>query len=96
MKTQTIDPSLTRRVWRKLLSGSGDRPTIGSIIQIQPNELIRDRDGRKLAEGWTGHLVYAEIVSIGAHWSDQPHGQSGWHCELEFECPEYLAAKELA
>jgi hypothetical protein len=44
---------------------------------------------------WTGLHVEAKIIEIGAHWSDQTHGCSGYHVRVQFEVPEQYANREF-
>lgn len=82
METKTaIDMA---QIWRRL----GGRPEVGETDMIDVHERMAD------GAGYLG-LVHAKIVAVGAHWSDQPAGQSGWYVQWEFVRPEKWSGKEL-
>ena len=52
---------------------------VGQVINVGVWDRITDPDGRPLGDALVG-TAECRIVSVGSHWSDQPHGWSGrWY-----------------
>lgn len=71
------------------------RPELGHCVTLPAELEIVDEDGGcsyydPRAEGLIG-----TAVEIGAHWSDQPHGRSGWWVTYEVEVPASLRGERL-
>ena len=80
------------RIWRQLRCYRGC-PSVGDRYDIVLEELIRDEDGEPLGTASTNYdPVPAVVTAVGSHWSDQPHGQSGWWVEFEFTIPADVVA----
>lgn len=72
-----------------------------TIHNYQPRYAVPvlDKQGQPVP-GWSsnellGLHVDATIIEIGAHRSDQPHGQSGYNVRVQFEVPEQYAGMEF-
>ncbi len=81
------------RVWRQVRE---DRvPAIGVLVEIEPELLLLDDDGQAIGTARCDSPVRARVVRIGAHWSDQPNGRSGYHVLLELTQPARADGREL-
>ena len=56
--------------------------SVGQIINIAICDRIMDDDGRPLGDALVG-TADCRILSVGSHWSDQPHGQAGRWYDVE-------------
>jgi hypothetical protein len=72
-----------------------------TLHRYQPRQTVPvlDKQGQPVP-GWSsnellGLYVDATIIEIGAHRSDQSHGQSGDHVRVQFEVPEQYAGMEF-
>ena len=61
-------------------------PNVGAKVRLYPSEIIT-YDGEIVGSVSSGHAVIATVMRIGAHWSDQPHGDSGYHLYCEYARP---------
>lgn len=63
----------------------GAPPKEGTRVSVLPGQLLRDEDGNLVGEARCDDVVSGTIVRVGAHWSDQPNGQSGWWVTVELD-----------
>lgn len=73
-----------QEVWRPLNVTA--RPQVGQRYEIVLHEAIRDEQGDVLG-GSSAEVVEGTVVAVGAHWSHQPAGESGWHARISFAPP---------
>lgn len=90
---KTHSPDIRRVALQK--SCYGDRPELGHRVKLSAELEIVDKDGGcsyydSRAEGLIG-----TAIAIGAHWSDQPHGRSGWWVTYKVTVPKSLRGLQL-
>jgi len=71
------------REWSQRFRTYSGPPEVGDRHVLEPMVPVTDPDtGEEVGQASAGDAVLAEVVKVGAHWSDQPRGMSGWWVRL--------------
>jgi len=73
---------MTAPIWIKWQVGGLSLPEVGQRVMIA-EEPIYDEEGNTIGTGWLDEPVPSRVARIGAHWSCQPEGRSGYWVLVE-------------
>lgn len=74
----------------------GDAPFPGTRVRVSPELIISDDDGGECGACALDQAeVTGTITRVGGHWSDQPHGRSGWYVLLAIDDELTLEGRPL-